>query len=895
MKTRSTKSEMLHSPMDSLRRTPDGGNNIKCSKPECSKTIVLVIFVLLPISTALSASPYWSPDLAGNDKFVNFRDFAVFAENWQKTGTGLAGDFDNSGKVDIYDLEYFAYYWLKEIDFKYAPGQIMVGFKPDVSQSTVEALAESLNCSIIRKMRKRNVYLWRVKGINNEQQVINQLQTNPDVLYAERNGLVYPSGQKIPNDPDFEVQWNLHQTSNADINAPEGWYEIYNKFNRIGNPDIVIAIVDTGVDYNHPDLTASMWTDSNGHHGYDFVNGDNYPMDDSGHGTHVAGIAAADTNNNTGIAGVSWGCSIMAVKVLPGLWSDVTDGIDYAVDNGANVVNMSLGSTASSSALENAINNAYDANVVLVAAAGNDSYDLDVNNFYPACFSKVICVSATDSDDQYCSFTNYGSFVDVAAPGEDIYSTLPNNSYGYKSGTSMAAPHVSALAALCLSMNSNYEPSDVKQCIIDAAKDLGTTGKDNYYGYGRIKIPYTCCAICGECADGFGTGTQSDPYRIRTFDDLCLMMSMGSSSYWRLCNNINAYNSRFLDGGAGWTPFDFSGNLNGCDFVISNLYINRPSTNHIGFIKDNYGGTITDLGLVDLNITGQEYVGGLIGHSYGCNIANCYSTGVVSGNFNLGGLVGRATGGGNITNCYSICTVAGDVGGSGIGGLVGYSVVNITNCYAMGDVSGVGVWVGGLVGRSDGVISNSYSTGNVSGAGYVGGFAGQVSAGITNCYSTGAVSGTRLNIGGFAGWENYGGPFFFNCYFLDTAGPDNGKGEPKTSSQLKQQATFEPEWNFETIWYITEGVIYPVLGSPVTLTVSSTVGGSVISPGEGVFGYPYDKYTPIIAEADEGYIFTYWSGTGVTAGKVTDAGAASTTILMSANYTVVANFGPVSP
>ena len=735
----------------------------------------LSILILLIAGKMISAEPYWSPDLAGKDNFVNFADFAVFAQNWQKSGSKLAGDFDNSGVVNIDDLAYFAYYWLEEIHFQYVPRQILVGFKPEVTQSTVEALAESLNCSIIRKLRKRNVYLWNVKGINNEQQVINQLQTNPDVLYAERNGLAYPDGQKIPNDPDFNLQWNLHQTSNADINAPEGWYKIYNKFGRIGDPNIIIAIVDTGVDYNHPDLSASMWTDSNSHHGYDFVNGSDYPMDDDGHGTHVAGIAGATTNNGIGIAGVSWGCSIMAVKVLPavggGSYSDIADGVDYAVDNGVRVINMSLGGTANSLALENAINDAYDANVVIVAAAGNSADDLDVNSYYPACYDKVICVSATNSNDQYSSFTNYGSYVDVAAPGEDIYSTLCNNTYGYMSGTSMAAPHVSGLAALCLSNCPRLEPNEVKQCIIDAVDDLGTAGKDDYYGYGRINLPYNCC----ECAPGFGTGTADDPYRIRDFNDLCQMLTVSNrlSAHWKLCADINAYDSRFLDGGAGWTPIGtennpFIGNFNGKGHLISGLFINRPTTDFVGFFGKGldvgrYGGVnsgVRSLGLINVNITGRNAVGALAGQLICSYVYCCYSTGNIVGNNYVGGLLGRIgwnTNASQVYDSYSTCSV---IGGSGLG------------------------WVGGFIGE----IYNACAT--------------------VRCYSAGAVNCAGYYTGGFCGASGGGS---YSCYFdSQTSGQSDRWATPKTTAEMKQQATFV-DWDFNNIWDINEGISYPFL------------------------------------------------------------------------------------
>jgi thermitase len=768
------------------------------------KVFLLVAVILLSFISFASARQYWNPDLSGQDNFVNFRDYAVFAENWRKSGSGLAGDFDDNGTIDVNDLAYFTYYWLKEIHFEYVPNQLLVGFRPDVTPSTVEDLASSLNCSIIRKLRKRNVYLWKVKTLNNEQQVIDQLQTNPDVLYAERNGLAYPSGQKIPNDSSFNLQWNLHQTSNADINAPEGWYEIYNKFGRVGDPNIVIAIVDTGVDYNHPDLSARMWTDANGHHGYDFVNDDNYPMDDDGHGTHVAGIAAADTNNSTGVAGVSWGCRIMAVKVLPatggGSWADIADGVDYAVDNGAKVINMSLDGTMSSSALENAIKDANDSKVVLVAAAGNSADYLNITKHYPACYDNVICVSATDSNDQYTSFTNYGSYVCVAAPGEDIYSTLPNNTYGYMSGTSMAAPHVSGLAAICLSTCSCLEPNDVKQYIQYGADDLGTFGKDIYYGWGRINIYRTVKSF------------------IFDFNDLLAIHNNLSGNYV-LCQDIDASASRYLDGGAGWTPIGtssapFTGNFNGTGHTITGLYINSSSISlydGIGFFGNIYSSISTriviqdiNLNSIDFNISGSPQgniaIGGICGYGYSGVIKRSSA----SGNIVLGSITGLTKiAGGIVGYGYLVRTEA------------CHSAVNIINnnpsTYCL-----IGSFVGYLL---EGLIENCYSTGSVwsafqgTGVPEVGGFVGRNQSGIINCYSTGAVTSNGspydAYIGGFCGQNT---ATITSCYYDTQASgqSDTGKGEPKTTSQMKQQATFV-NWDFNDIWDINEGVSYPFL------------------------------------------------------------------------------------
>lgn len=314
------------------------------------------------------------------------------------------------------------------------------------------------------------------------------------VVYAEPNYIFHTD--VIPNDPYFDQQWALNQSNDCDIDAPEAW-DI-----ETGNPNVTIAIIDSGVDYNHPDLAANIWHDPiYGNPGYDFVDintaeyiaagytlcpdedytvPDANPMDVLGHGTHCTGIAGAVTNNDIGIAGVSWNCKIMPVRSgfkiiyldhVDGLleFDDIALGIIYAADNGANVISMSFGGNTDSNLIHDAINYAYSKGVVLVAAAGNSNSNYPE---YPAEYDNVIAVAATDSDDSKASFSNYGDWVDVAAPGVDILSTLPNNAYASWSGTSMACPHVAGLAALILSKNQSYDQEEVRTIICDSADRL---------------------------------------------------------------------------------------------------------------------------------------------------------------------------------------------------------------------------------------------------------------------------------------------------------------------------------------------------------------------------------------------------------------------------------------
>lgn len=300
----------------------------------------------------------------------------------------------------------------------------------------------------------------------------------------------------VPNDPRFAVYQTTY-ISNY-LQMPAAWDV------TLGRPEIIVAILDTGVNLNHEDLAASIWTnpleisnnglddDHNGFvddiHGWNFAQNSNAVADDYGHGTHVAGIAAAGTNNGVGIAGMAGGARIMPVKVFPpppnviGTYADLIMGIIYATDNGAHVINMSLGATSYSRGEEAAVNYAWAHGAVVVAAAGNQGSNI---YHYPAAHLNVIAVAATNGLDQRASFSNWGDFVDVAAPGDWVYSTL-NNSYGYMSGTSMASPHVAGLAALILARNSQLTNAQVRQIIEENADDRGDVGWDPYFGHGRI-------------------------------------------------------------------------------------------------------------------------------------------------------------------------------------------------------------------------------------------------------------------------------------------------------------------------------------------------------------------------------------------------------------------------
>ncbi|WP_166397850.1 S8 family peptidase [Rubrobacter marinus] len=255
-----------------------------------------------------------------------------------------------------------------------------------------------------------------------------------------------------PADPGFPEQWGLKKT---------GFRSAWDAARGEG---VRIAVVDSGVAAGHPDLAGKVVAQR------DFVNGDGTADDDFGHGTHVAGIAAARTGNGTGVAGGCPGCELLVAKTMQGRIgydSDVAQGIIWAADNGADVINLSLTGPAPSGVLERAVDYAWDKGSVVVAAAGNSG---DGTVQYPGAYSNVIAVAAVDRSENRASFSTMGGWVDVAAPGVGVLSTLPGG-YGYMNGTSMATPHVAALAGLLA--EEGLSNQQIKHRIVSNTADLG--------------------------------------------------------------------------------------------------------------------------------------------------------------------------------------------------------------------------------------------------------------------------------------------------------------------------------------------------------------------------------------------------------------------------------------
>lgn len=387
--------------------------------------------------------------------------------------------------------------------------EVIIKFKPAAGadfSAERQSLLTQLDATVIETTQTQGFEQWRIDGMSLEE-AIAQYRDHPAIEYIEPN-YTLTAGAVLPNDPSYDELWGLNNagradgTDDADIDAPEAG-DI-----RTGSPDVVIGVIDTGVDYTHPDLVNNMWTnsgeipdngiddDNNGFvddvHGYDFVNNDGDPFDDHDHGTHVAGTIAAEGNNGIGVTGVTWSAQIMALKFLDafgfGTTFDAIQAIEYAILMGADVTNNSWGGGAFSQPLQDAIAAAGEAGQVFVAAAGNFSSNTDTAPSYPAAYDldNIISVAATDDDDQLASFSNFGATsVDLGAPGVDILSTTPGNNYGFLSGTSMASPHVTGVVSLLLAENPDLTPPEIKTRLIETVDPLPSLAGNTVSG-GRL-------------------------------------------------------------------------------------------------------------------------------------------------------------------------------------------------------------------------------------------------------------------------------------------------------------------------------------------------------------------------------------------------------------------------
>ncbi|TES93866.1 MAG: T9SS type A sorting domain-containing protein [Candidatus Cloacimonadota bacterium] len=409
-------------------------------------------------------------------------------------------------------------------------GEIILNYKAGTEWKRLEDIVKRLDTEIVYRSQFANFVTVRFDEKRDIWELIERFESFPEILFAEPNGIARISW--TPNDPYFYLQWNFGEDH---LNMPLAW-----NIEHGGDSTVIVSILDTGIAYQtnqipsyeldevesgdgyyhiSPDLTETHFVE-----GYDFVNQDTLPNDENGHGTHICGTVAQSTNNAKGVAGMAFNVSIMPVRVLDecgsGTCDMIADGIYFSYQNGADILSMSLGGAPGDSTgfgtIHQAIIAATNAGAIVVAAAGNAG---EGQLSYPAGFEECIAVGATDIDTNLAPYSQWGEGIDVVAPGGDYNDTIPGTGYvaailqstyyqlNYGSqkatvdsfcymflqGTSMATPHVSALAALLIS-HGITNPSDIKQAIYSTCIDLGAPGYDTVFGYGII-YPPACLAI----------------------------------------------------------------------------------------------------------------------------------------------------------------------------------------------------------------------------------------------------------------------------------------------------------------------------------------------------------------------------------------------------------------
>lgn len=389
-------------------------------------------------------------------------------------------------------------------EIRYVPGEVLVKFKPGIQAGRIQTTLSNAGLQQIARIAQIDVLQCRIIGLQDVPTAVRACQASPDVAYAEPTYIyAIPEAAAVPraapNDPRFDDLWGLHSSADAGIDAVAAW-DI-----QTGSRDIIVAIIDTGIDYNHEDLRDNLWRnpgesgdgrenngvddDNNGFvddwRGWNFERDTNDPMDAHGHGTHVAGTIGAVGNNGKGVVGVNWQVTLMPLRFIGadgfGESDDGIRAILYAADNGARVMSNSWGGDPFMQSMEDAIRYARDRGVVFVAAAGNDDRDNDQFPHYPSNYEveNVVAVAASNGSGDLADFTNTGRRkVDLAAPGVGILSTFGRNGYQYLDGTSMATPHVSGVAALIM---AQYPGISYRQTIIRLFG--GVDRKSSHAGY----------------------------------------------------------------------------------------------------------------------------------------------------------------------------------------------------------------------------------------------------------------------------------------------------------------------------------------------------------------------------------------------------------------------------
>ena len=417
---------------------------------------------------------------------------------------------------------------------KYRSGEIVVKFKPGI---VARSVSTTLGATVLKSLPHIGVHCLKLKSGQSVEDAVTKFTKNPNVIWAGPNHVVRLAST-MPNDewflgqeyciPELDIciplggQWGLYNTEGRhDIHAPEAW-DI-----EKGSESTIIAVVDTGIQSYHWDLAGRVLD------GYNAITGTTDTDDDHGHGTFVASVAAANTNNTDGVAGVDWNASLLPVKVIDasgeGNEVDAAEGIIWAADHGAKIINLSFGTYNQVQVLEDAVNYAWNAGAIVIAASGNDDLDDADDPHYPSYYPTCISVGATNEYDQRCTpmdwllgGSNYGDSLDVMAPGNNIYGAVPGyydelmeewTEYEAMTGTSAAAPFVCGLAGLIWAHNPTWNNEQVRDQIELTCDDLSETGWDRHTGWGRINAFRALSEQLAACATvGQARSEQEDTY-----------------------------------------------------------------------------------------------------------------------------------------------------------------------------------------------------------------------------------------------------------------------------------------------------------------------------------------------------------------------------------------------
>ena len=787
--------------------------------------------------------------------------------------------------------------------------QVIVKLKSSEQLQDFMGNSKAQNLELIDSLKTEPVYLFEFKGDEELEQIklnINDLNNLSITEYAEENSPYDLSTQEVDSVHSEATKEENSASSKAQYQSinlyPQNQFHTYfnsqqwslqesdileslSRFKSGSLPinPVIVGVIDSGVDTYHKAFNGALWKntdeipnnqiddDNNGYiddvNGYNFASNNTNLYDYESHGTHVSGIISARSNSKVDMIGVAPQSQLMVLKYSEGITGSsfaVAKAIEYASENGAQIINMSLGSENYSQTVYDMVLKAHNKGIYMVAAAGNDSKDLGVTPVYPAALPFVLAIAATDENKNLASYSNFqtvnlwvSKIVSLSAPGTQIYSTMPGNRYGYKSGTSMAAPHVAGAAALIRSLYPQEDYVAINKRLFYGAEYIKPLETKIYEGK-KLNVykalfqpkdfvlpdgrPYRNEIVNGQArlyrypyansGDPGVDGTSWDKaFKITTAKQLTNIRDQDLDKHFILMNDIDW---SFQSGGIHPNQIfkKFEGKLSGQNFAIYNYKMNSngpgglfrdlgPNASIInlkfmnaevttgsnsGILASQSKGAIINNVQINGQITGDRQVGGLIGYAEGGKIVNCYFEGYVKGNHWIGGLTGSANLGAEFFRNH----VQAEITGSTAGGLTGrISESKIKESYANIRIQGRDT-LGGIAAYSRySDFTNTYSQGTVIAQRYTsGGLVGQINRStVDKSYSLCEVRSEKYN-GGLLG---RGKDFVVTLSYFDrSAGAVGAGGIGKSLNQLFQQATFQGWFNPGNPWSIPSGY-HPML------------------------------------------------------------------------------------